>query len=94
MLVQVYQPLEFRLFVTAVSTVVEAVLPPLVAIQKETVSIVVRTILLLTYVIAAAFVVFNVKACIVQEKRWRAELACVLLFSGKQTAAVSCPNVT
>lgn len=73
--VQVYQPLEFLLFVAAISTVVEAVLPPLVAVQKETVRIVVRTMLSLTYVIASAFVVFNIKARIVQEKRWRAELS-------------------
>jgi hypothetical protein len=86
--VQVYQPLEFLLFVAAISTVVEAVLPPLVAVQKETVRIVVRTMLSLTYVIASAFVVFNIKARIVQEKRWRAELSGVLLFSGKQSTAV------
>jgi hypothetical protein len=86
--VQVYQPLEFLLFVAAISTVVEAVLPPLVAVQKETVRIVVRTMLSLTYVIASAFVVFNIKARIVQEKRWRAELSGVFLFSGKQATAV------
>ena len=72
---QVYQPLEFLLFVAAISTVVEAVLPPLVAVQKETVRTVVRTMLSLTYVIASAFVVFNIKARIVQEKRWTAELS-------------------
>lgn len=72
--VQVYQPLEFLLFVAAISTVVEAVLPPLVAVQKETVRTVVRTMLSLTYVIASAFVVFNVKARIVQERCWQAEI--------------------
>lgn len=75
---QVYQPLEFLLFVAAISTVVEAVLPPLVAVQKETVRTVVRTMLSLTYVIASAFVVFNVKARIVQEKCWQAEIMGVL----------------
>jgi hypothetical protein len=33
--------------------------------------------------VASAFVVFNIKARIVQEKRWRADLSGVLLFSGK-----------
>jgi hypothetical protein len=32
-------------------------------------------------------VVFNIKARIVQEKRWRAELSGVLLFSGEEAAA-------
>lgn len=76
---QVYQPLEFLLFVAAISTVVEAVLPPLVAVQKETVRTCVRTILSLTYVIASAFVAFNVKARIVQERCWKAEIMGVLL---------------
>jgi hypothetical protein len=47
---QVYQPLEFLLFVAAISTVVEVVLPALVAVQKGTVRIVVGTMLSLTYV--------------------------------------------
>jgi hypothetical protein len=71
----VYQPLEFLLFMAAISTVVEAVLPPLVAVQKETVRTVVRTMLSLTYVIMSAFVVFNVKAKVVKERCWNAELA-------------------
>ena len=72
--VQVYRPLEFLLFIAAISTVVEAVVPPLMAISKDTVRQVVRTMLSLTYVIASSRVVFNIKARFVQESIWQAEL--------------------
>lgn len=72
---QVYQPLEFLLCLAAVGTLVEAVLPPLVAIQKDTVRQVVRTMLSLAYVISSATVVFNVKRRLIQERAWQAELA-------------------
>ena len=71
---QVYQPLEFLLAVAAISTIMEAVLPPLVAVQKDTVRQVVRAMLSLTYVIASAIVVFNVKKRIIKERLWQAEL--------------------
>lgn len=68
-----YRPLEFLLAVAAVSTIVEATLPPLLAIQKDTVRAVVRAMLSLTYVLASAYVVFNVKKRIVKERLWQAE---------------------
>jgi hypothetical protein len=73
-LVQVYQPLEFLLAVAAVSTIAEAVLPPLVTVQQDTVRQVVRAMLSLTYVVASAVVVFNVKKRIVKQQLWEAEL--------------------
>ena len=76
---QVYKPMEWLLGVAAVCTVIEAVLPPLVAVQKETIRQVVRAILSLTYVIASSIVVFSVKRRVVKEKLWQAELAGVPL---------------
>lgn len=82
LLVQVYQPLEFLLAVAAVSTIAEAILPPLVTVQQDTVRQVVRAMLSLTYVVASAVVVFNVKKRIVKQRLWEAELQGACQCSG------------
>ena len=71
---EVYKPLEFLFLVAAVSTMAENFLPQVIHIPKGTMQTVVRTTLPLTFVIAAAKVVFNVKSRIVRESTWQFEL--------------------
>lgn len=71
---EVYKPLEVLFAVAAVATLAENFLPQLIALPKTMVQTVVRGSLSLTFVLAAARVVFNVKARITREAAWRLEL--------------------
>ena len=72
---EVYRPLEFLFTVAAVTTLAENFLPQLIALPKAMVQIVVRSTLSLTFVLAAARVVFNVKARVTREAVWKLELS-------------------
>lgn len=58
---QLYKPLEFLFLVAAFTTLAENFLPQLMSLPKSIVQTVVRSTLSLTFVIAAARVVFNIK---------------------------------
>ena len=58
---QLYKPLEFLFLVAAFTTLAENFLPQLMSLPKAIVQTVVRSTLSLTFVIAAARVVFNIK---------------------------------
>jgi MscS family membrane protein len=60
-LLQLYKPLEFLFLVAAFTTLAENFLPQLMSLPKAIVQTVVRSTLSLTFVIAAARVVFNIK---------------------------------
>jgi len=70
---EVYKPLEL-LAVAACSTLAENILPPVLSIQKDAITGVVRTILSMVFVLSAARVTFSVKGRIFQEAKWRLEL--------------------
>ena len=72
---EVYRPLEFLFTVAAVTTLAENFLPQLIALPKAMVQNVVRSTLSLTFVLAAARVVFNVKARVTRESTWKLELS-------------------
>ena len=61
LLLQLYKPLEFLFLVAAFTTLAENFLPQLMSLPKAIVQTVVRSTLSLTFVIAAARVVFNIK---------------------------------
>jgi hypothetical protein len=61
LLAQLYKPLEFLFLVAAFTTLAENFLPQLMSLPKSIVQTVVRSTLSLTFVIAAARVVFNIK---------------------------------
>ncbi|KAK9907947.1 hypothetical protein WJX75_000392 [Coccomyxa subellipsoidea] len=71
---EVYRPLEFLFSVAAFTTLAENFLPQLISIPKAMVQNLVRSTLSLTFVIAAARVVFNVKARMTREATWQLEL--------------------
>lgn len=71
---EVYKPLEFLFLVAAVTTLAENFLPQVINIPKGMMQTIVRTTLSLTFVIAAARVVFNIKSRIVRESSWQLEL--------------------
>ena len=71
---EVYKPLEFLFLVAACTTLAENFLPQVINIPKSIMQTVVRTTLSLTFVIAAARVVFNIKSRIVRESSWQLEL--------------------
>lgn len=71
---EVYKPLELLLAVAACSTLAENILPPVLSIQKDAITGVVRTILSMVFVLSAARVTFSVKGRIFQEAKWRLEL--------------------
>lgn len=73
-ILQVYKPLEFLFLIAAVTTLAENFLPQLINLPKSLVQTVVRTTLSLTFVVAAARVVFNIKGRIVRENTWQFEL--------------------
>jgi MscS family membrane protein len=72
--VQVYKPLEFLFLVAAVTTLAENMLPQVINIPKSIVQTLVRSTNCLTFVGAAARVVFNIKGRIVRESAWQLEL--------------------
>jgi len=74
LLKEVYRPIEGLLVIAACCTLVENFAPSLIAIPKSTVSYVVHAILSLSFVMATAGVIFNVKARIVKETSWQMEL--------------------
>ena len=61
LVLQLYKPLEFLFLVAAFTTLAENILPQLMSLPKAIVQTVVRSTLSLTFVIAAARVVFNIK---------------------------------
>lgn len=61
LVLQLYKPLEFLFLVAAFTTLAENFLPQLMSLPKSIVQTVVRSTLSLTFVIAAARVVFNIK---------------------------------
>jgi len=71
---EVYKPLEFLFLVAAVTTLAENFLPQVINVPKSIMQTFVRTTLSLTFVIAAANVVFNVKSRIIRESSWQMEL--------------------
>jgi len=71
---EVYRPIEGLLVIAACATLVENFVPSLIAVPKKTVSYVVHAVLSLSFVIATAGVVFNVKARMVKETSWQLEL--------------------
>lgn len=71
---ELYKPLEFLFLVAALTTLAENFLPQLIAVPKSIVQTVVKCTLSLTFVIAAARVVFNIKGRIVRESAWQLEL--------------------
>ena len=71
---EVYKPLEFLFLVAAVTTLAENFLPQVINIPKSVMQTVVRSTLSLTFVMAAARVVFNIKSRIVRESTWQLEL--------------------
>ena len=71
---QVYKPLEFLFVVAAMSTLAENILPQVINIPKGIVQTLVRSTNCLTFVGAAARVVFNIKGRIVRESAWQLEL--------------------
>ncbi|CAK0784228.1 hypothetical protein CVIRNUC_007432 [Coccomyxa viridis] len=71
---EVYRPLEFLFSVAAFTTLAENFLPQLISLPKAMVQNLVRATLSLTFVIAAARVVFNVKARMTREATWQLEL--------------------
>ena len=72
---EVYRPLEFLFSVAAVTTLAENFLPQLIALPKAMVQTVVRSTLSLTFVLAAARVVFNIKGRVTREAAWKLELS-------------------
>ncbi|KAL3157479.1 hypothetical protein ABBQ32_011943 [Trebouxia sp. C0010 RCD-2024] len=71
---QVYRPLEFLFTIAAFTTLAENFLPQLIALPKGMIQNFVRSTLSLTFVIAAARVVFNIKARMARETSWQLEL--------------------
>jgi mechanosensitive ion channel protein 1/2/3 len=71
---EVYKPLEFLFLIAAVTTLAENFLPQVINVPKSIMQTFVRTTLSLTFVIAAARVVFNIKSRIVRENSWQMEL--------------------
>ncbi|EFN53399.1 hypothetical protein CHLNCDRAFT_137199 [Chlorella variabilis] len=71
---ELYKPLEFLFLVAAFTTLAENFLPQLMSLPKSIVQTVVRSTLSLTFVIAAARVVFNIKGRIIRESAWQLEL--------------------
>ena len=69
-----YKPLEFLFLVAAFTTLGENFLPQVINIPKGVVQTVVRSTLSLTFVFAAARVVFNIKGRVVRESAWQLEL--------------------
>ena len=71
---EVYKPLEFLFLVAAMTTLAENMLPQVINIPKSIVQTLVRSTNCLTFVVAAARVVFNIKGRIVRENSWQLEL--------------------
>jgi len=71
---ELYKPLEFLFLIAALTTLAENFLPQLISVPKSIVQAVVKSTLALTFVIAAARVVFNIKGRIVRETSWQLEL--------------------
>lgn len=71
---EVYKPLEFLFIVAAMTTLAENMLPQVINIPKSIVQTLVRSTNCLTFVVAAARVVFNIKGRIVRENSWQLEL--------------------
>ena len=74
MLKEVYRPIEGLLVVAAICTLVENFVPSMISVPKRTVHYVVHAVLSLTFVIATAGVIFNIKARMVKETTWQLEL--------------------
>jgi len=71
---ELYSPLELLLVVAALAALAESLLPTLISVQRSYVSVVVRSIVSLTFVMAAANVVHNMKGRVFREAKWRMEL--------------------
>lgn len=71
---ELYNPLEFLLVVAAIAALSETLLPPLISVQRIVIQAVVRAILSLTFVMAAARVVYNMKGRLFREAKWKLEL--------------------
>ena len=71
---EVYRPLEVLFMIAAVTTLGENMLPQVINIPKSIVQTLVRSTNCLVFVIAAAKVVFNIKARVVREQSWQLEL--------------------
>jgi small-conductance mechanosensitive channel len=71
---EVYKPLEVLFMIAAVTTLGENMLPQVINIPKSIVQTLVRSTNCLVFVLAAAKVVFNIKARVVREQSWQLEL--------------------
>ncbi len=71
---EVYKPLELLFMIAAVTTLAENMLPQVINIPKSIVQTLVRSTNCLVFVLAAAKVVFNIKARVVREQSWQLEL--------------------
>ena len=71
---EVYRPLEVLFMIAAVTTLGENMLPQVINIPKSIVQTLVRSTNCLVFVVAAAKVVFNIKARVVREQSWQLEL--------------------
>ena len=71
---EMYSPLELLLVVAALAALSESLLPPLLSIPRSVIAVVVRSIVSLTFVMATARVVHNMKGRIFREAKWRMEL--------------------
>lgn len=71
---EVYKPLELLFMIAALTTLAENMLPQVINIPKSIVQTLVRSTNCLVFVLAAAKVVFNIKARIVREQSWQLEL--------------------
>ncbi len=71
---EMYSPLELLLVVAALAALSESLLPPLLSMPRSVIAVVVRSIVSLTFVMATARVVHNMKGRIFREAKWRMEL--------------------
>ncbi|KAK9863272.1 hypothetical protein WJX84_010012 [Apatococcus fuscideae] len=71
---EMYRPLELLFTIAAISTLAENFLPQLIALPKGMIQNFVRSTLSLTFVIAAAKVVFSIKGRMTRESSWQLEL--------------------
>jgi len=79
LLKELYSPLELLLVVAALGALAESILPPLISVQKGAVEFVARSTVSITFVVATAKVVHNIKERIFSRAKWNMEV------SGKMT---------
>ncbi|MEW5312234.1 MAG: hypothetical protein WDW38_003881 [Sanguina aurantia] len=71
---EVYQPLELLLFIAAICTLAESFVPQVVAIPKPTVSHFVKSTMSVSFLMATANVIFNLKSRWCKENAWQGEM--------------------